>query len=93
MLDFGIIATPLAARVPSLSRGAVVPEGAGMPTGRRPANAPRPDPDRGRWSDWEAGSDRPEVQEQIRGAIHRGLIRVMPGEGGRVRIIPADGGR
>jgi hypothetical protein len=45
----------------------------------------------GRWSDLEAHSDLPEVQELIRSEIARGRIRVMPAGDGRIRIVPVPG--
>jgi hypothetical protein len=47
----------------------------------------------GRWSKLEADCHLPEAQAQIRDAIFRGIIRVVPAEDGRVRIIPENGPR
>ena len=40
------------------------------------------------WRIWEAGADRPAIQEQIRNEIRKGTIRVVPAPGGGIRIIP-----
>jgi hypothetical protein len=47
----------------------------------------------GRWAKLEADCHLPEVQAQIRDAIFRGIIRVVPAQDGRVRIIPENGPR
>ena len=40
------------------------------------------------WSQLQEDSHLPRAQGEIREAIRRGLIRVVPGEGGRVKILP-----
>jgi hypothetical protein len=42
------------------------------------------------WKELEAEADRPEIQQQIREAIRRGVIRVLPAGPGKIRIVPDD---
>ena len=57
-----------------------------------PGQAMKPRPryarSQGFWESLQANSQHPAAQARIRDAIRRGLIRVLPDEGGKVRLVP-----